>query len=494
MKDSPLGNDSGHSPHLPDESSLDPTNWQAFRKLAHEALDEAIHFLETVRERPVWQNVPDEVRGHLTAPLPKEATSLPEVYREFTQDIMPYATGNIHPRFFGWVHGSGQAGNLVAEILSAAMNSNCGGRDHGAIYVEREVIGWFRDLFGFPSESAGLIVSGTSMASLIALGVARNSVSDSVRKDGVRELPRSLTAYTSAEVHDSAVKAFEILGIGSSSLRKIPVNPDFTMDINALKEAIANDRAAGYQPFCVIGSAGTVNTGAIDDLDQLASLCAVEKLWFHVDGAFGALCMMSERLRPRLKGIERADSLGFDFHKWAHVQYDAGCILVRDGAAYRAAYSMKPAYLRRAERGLAAGDDWPCDYGPELSRSFRALKVWFAFKEHGASRFGELIDQNCAQAEYLAHRIESEPQLELLAPVNLNIVCFRLQREGLDADALDQLNKDIVADVQESGVAAPSTTRIKGQLAIRVNITNHRTKRSDLDVLVDAVLKAGQMR
>jgi glutamate/tyrosine decarboxylase-like PLP-dependent enzyme len=494
MKDSSLGSDLGHSPRLQDERSLDPTDWEAFRKLAHEALEEAIHFLETVRDRPVWQKVPDEVRAHLTAPLPKEGTPLPEVYREFTENILPYATGNIHPRFFGWVHGSGQAGNIVAEFLSAAMNSNCGGRDHGAIYVEREVIGWFKDLFGFPSESAGLIVSGTSMANLIALGVARNSISETMRKDGMKGLPRSLTAYTSAEVHDSAVKAFEILGIGSSSLRKIPVNSDFAIDTNALKQAIASDRAAGYQPFCVIGSAGTVNTGAIDDLNQLASLCAADKLWFHVDGAFGALCMMSERLRPLLKGIERADSLGFDFHKWAHVQYDAGCILVRDGAAYRAAYSMKPAYLRRGDRGLAAGEDWPCDYGPELSRSFRALKVWFALREHGTARFGELIEQNCVQAEYLAHRIENEQQLELLVPVNLNIVCFRLRREGLDAAALDQLNKDIVADVQESGVAAPSTTRIKGQLAIRVNITNHRTQRSDLDVLVDAVLKAGRLR
>jgi glutamate/tyrosine decarboxylase-like PLP-dependent enzyme len=494
MKDSPLGSDLGHSPRLPDERSLDPADWEAFRKLAHEALDEAIHFLETVRERPVWQKVPEEVRAHLTAPLPKKGTPLPEVYREFTENIMPYATGNIHPRFFGWVHGSGQAGSIVAELLSAAMNSNCGGRDHGAIYVEREVIDWFKELFGFPDESAGLIVSGTSMASLIALGVARNSISENMRKDGMKGLPRTLTAYTSAEVHDSAVKAFEILGIGSSSLRKIPVNPDFSMDINALKLAIADDRAAGYQPFCVIGSAGTVNTGSIDDLDQLASLCANEELWFHVDGAFGALCMISERLRLRLKGIERADSLAFDFHKWAHVQYDAGCLLVRDGVAYRAAYSMKPAYLKRAERGLGAGEDWPCDYGPELSRSFRALKIWFAFKEHGTARFGELIEQNCAQAEYLAHRIENEPQLELLAPVNLNIVCFRLRREELDATALDQLNKDIVADVQESGVAAPSTTRIKDQLAIRVNITNHRTQRSDLDLLVDAVLKAGRSR
>ena len=214
MKDSPSGRKAGNQPSLPDESSLDPSDWEAFRKLAHEALDEAIHFLQTVRERPVWQKVPDEVREHLTAPLPKEGAPLPAIYREFKENILLYATGNIHPRFFGWVHGSGQAGNIVAELLASAMNSNCGGRDHGAIYVEREVIGWFRDLFGFPSESAGLIVSGTSMATLIALGVARNSTSENMRKDGLKELPRGLTAYASVEAHNSVVKAFEVLGLG----------------------------------------------------------------------------------------------------------------------------------------------------------------------------------------------------------------------------------------------------------------------------------------
>jgi glutamate/tyrosine decarboxylase-like PLP-dependent enzyme len=486
--------DDGQKQVPTDEQSLDPSDWLAFRKLAHEALDEAIDFLETVRERPVWQKVPDEVRAHLCSPLPREGTALATVYREFTENILPYATGNIHPRFFGWVHGSGLAGNIVAELLSATMNCNCGGRDHGAIYVEREVIDWCKELFAFPDESAGLIVSGTSMANLIAIGVARNCASQSMRQDGVAGMPQSLTAYASAEVHDSAVKAMEILGIGSSSLRKVPVNADFSMDLTALREAIAEDRAAGKLPFCVIGCAGTVNTGAFDDLDELASLCASERLWFHVDGAFGALCMMSDRLRGRLKGVERADSLAFDFHKWAHVQYDAGCILVRSREAYRAAYSMHPHYLQHIERGIGAGEDWPCDFGPELSRGFRALKVWFAFKEHGTRRIGELVDQNCAQAQYLASRIESEPQLELLAPVSLNIVCFRLRNEALDAAALDKFNEDVVADVQESGVAVPSTTRIGGRLAIRVNITNHRTRRPDLDVLLDAVLAAGRKR
>jgi glutamate/tyrosine decarboxylase-like PLP-dependent enzyme len=493
-KNPPVADNRDPVPIPAEETSLDPSDWNEFRRLAHEALDETISYLETVRERPVWQPVPEEVRARLAAPLPKDETPLTDVYRQFTRDILPYATGNIHPRFFGWVHGSGQAGNIVADLLGSAMNSNCGGRDHGAIYVEREVMGWFKELFGFPAESAGLLVSGTSMANLIAMGVARNSLRGDMRGEGVIATAKNLTAYASAEVHSSVVRAMEILGIGSSALRKIAVNPDFSIDLARLAEQIAKDRAAGMQPFCVIGCAGTVNTGAIDDLEQLAALCAAQQLWFHVDGAFGALCMMSDRLRSRLKGIEKADSLAFDLHKWAHVQYDAGCVLVRSGDAYRAAYSMRPAYLQHISRGLSAGEDWPCDFGPELSRSFRALKVWFAFKEHGTRRIGELIDQNCAQAQYLAKRIASEPELELLAPVSLNIVCFRLLGAGMDAAGLDKFNENVVADVQESGVAAPSTTRIKRQLAIRVNITNHRTQRADLDTLVDAVLKAGRLR
>jgi glutamate/tyrosine decarboxylase-like PLP-dependent enzyme len=234
-----------------------------------------------------------------------------------------------------------------------------------------------------------------------------------------------------------------------------------------------------------------VNTGAIDDLDELASICETESIWFHVDGAFGGLGVLSDRLRPMLRGIERADSIAFDFHKWMFVQYDAGCILVRRGDLHRAAYSMRPPYLRRNDRGLAAGEDWPCEFGLELSRSFRALKVWFAMKEHGTRKLGCIIDQNCAQAQYVASKIRLEPNLVLMAPVALNVVCFRLQRDGIPADALDQINEEIVAVLHESGVAAPSTTRVRGHTAIRLAITNHRSRREDFDILIRAVVEAG---
>jgi aromatic-L-amino-acid decarboxylase len=282
--------------------------------------------------------------------------------------------------------------------------------------------------------------------------------------------------------------------LGSCSLRQIPCYPDFTINVAELRRAIEQDREAGARPFCVVGCAGTVNTGAIDDLEALAQLCAEEAIWFHVDGAFGGLCVLSESLGPRLKGIERADSLAFDFHKWAHVQYDAGCVLVRNAELQRAAYSMRPSYLQHSERGLSRGKVWPCDLGPELSRSFRALKVWFALKEHGTFKLAKSIERNCDQAQYLARRVANEPVLELLAPCTLNIVCFRALAPGLDEAGFDRLNEEIVADLQESGVAAPSTSRIRGRLAIRVNITNHRTEFGDLDILVDAVLKAAVAR
>jgi aromatic-L-amino-acid/L-tryptophan decarboxylase len=476
------------------ELSLDPAAWDEFRALAHRSLDDALDFVENVRERPVWRQAPQDVSAALLEPLPIRGEPLQEVYLQFQKLILPYVTGNIHPRFFGWVHGTGLASGIIAEMLAAAMNANCGGRDHGAIYVERAVLEWWKSLFGLPPQATGLLVSGTSMANLIGLAVARNSRTlAGVRAGGLKDYPNRLVAYASAEGHESIVKAVELLGLGSAALRKIPVNTALEMDIAALRQAIHQDRSAGLEPFCVVGTAGSVNTGAIDDLATLASLCADEKLWFHVDGAFGALCILSDRLRSRIKGIERADSIAFDFHKWMFVQYDAGCILVRNGDLHRASFSMRPPYLKHLQRGLAGGQDWPCEFGPELSRGFRALKVWFAMKEHGTQKLGQMIEQNCAQAQYLANRVQLEPELELLAPVKLNVVCFRFRADGLEAE-LDKLNEDVVADIQEAGIAAPSTTRIRGSLAIRVAITNHRSRLPDFDILVDAVLEAARRR
>jgi glutamate/tyrosine decarboxylase-like PLP-dependent enzyme len=239
----------------------------------------------------------------------------------------------------------------------------------------------------------------------------------------------------------------------------------------------------------VVGSAGTVDIGAIDDLAALSALCREQGLWFHVDGAFGALGVLSPVLAPRLAGLENADSIALDFHKWGQVPYDAGFLIVRDGDRHRDAFAAPAAYLRRETRGLAANSPWPCDLGPDLSRGFRALKTWFTLKTYGAEKLGAIITRTCALAAYLETRILAEPRLELLAPVELNIVCFRYR-----AREADKVNGEIVIDIQESGIAAPSTTILDGELAIRAAIVNHRTDRRDIDALISAVLDFGAQR
>jgi Flp pilus assembly protein TadD/glutathione synthase/RimK-type ligase-like ATP-grasp enzyme len=267
----------------------------------------------------------------------------------------------------------------------------------------------------------------------------------------------------------------------------IPVDGRYRMDPNALEQAIDADRRAGLTPFLVVGTAGTVDTGAIDDLDALATICRRQRLWFHVDGAFGALAILAPDLAPRLKGIERADSLAFDFHKWGQVPYDAGFILVRDGALHRKAFAAAVAYLKKERRGLAAGSPWPCDYGPDLSRGFRALKTWFTLKVLGSEALGAMISRTCALARYLESRIAATPQLELLAPVELNVVCFRYRAE--DAQGI---NAEIVTELQESGVVAPSSTTLDGRLAIRAAIVNHRTGAREIDLLVEKTVALGR--
>lgn len=471
-----------------DHPTLDPADWPAFRAEAHALLDAALDRMQSVGAGPVWQPPPDSLKETFSQPVPRAGRGAAAV-AETIAGLLPYGVGNTHPRFFGWVHGAGTPTSLLAEIGAAAMNANLGGRDHGAIHVERQVVDWCRVLMGFPAGASGLIVSGTSLATVIALKAARDRAlgAASARAGGARAA--RLVGYTSERTHACVARAFDILGLGSDALRKLPVDAAYRLDLAALNAAIDRDRAAGNTPFALIGTAGSVDLGAIDPLDSLADIAAREGLWYHVDGAFGALGMLSEALAPRLKGLERADSLAFDFHKWLHVNYDAGLVLIRSEADHRAAFADRPDYLKGAERGLAAGNPWPVDYGPELSRGFRALKVWAQFAEHGVDRLAAMIERNVAQAGWLAARIGADPALELLAPAALNICCFRYA--AAPPDTLDALNAEIVVRLQEQGLAAPSTTRIGGALAIRVNLTNHRTRQSDLELLLREVRRIG---
>ncbi len=472
------------------ETGLDPQDWQTFRAAAHDMLDAALDKMQSAGDGRVWTPFPDEQKQAFRAPLPRAGASAQEVQTRI-EALLPYGVGNTHPRFFGWVHGSGTPSNVIADIAAAAMNANLGGRDHGAMYVEKQVVEWCREIFGFPQGASGLVVSGTSVATIVALKTARDRALDfGSRTQGVGSA--RLVGYTSEQTHSCVARAFDILGLGSDALRKIPTDEAFRIDLAALNKAIATDKAAGLRPFVVIGTAGAVNVGAIDDLEGLADIARDEGLWFHIDGAFGASGILSEHVRPRLRGLERADSLAFDFHKWMHVNYDAGFVLMRSEKDHRRAYTERPDYLVATERGLSAGNPWPVEYGPELSRGFRALKIWAQLAQHGTDKLGALVTQNCAQAAYLGGLVEASDRVELMAPVALNICCFRLKVPGCDEGDLDRLNDEIVMRLHESGIAAPSTTKLRGQVAIRVNITNHRTRMADMDVLFNAVLELGQ--
>lgn len=480
-----LGTLDEHAPPGPD--TLDPSDWPAFRAQAHGMLDDILDYTEHIRDRPVWQPIPPTVRDSFRQPLPSKPSPLASIHNTFMRSILPYAVGNAHPGFMGWVHGGGTPVGMLAEMLAAGLNANLGGRDQIPVEVERQVAGWVRDLFGFPATASGLFVTGTSMANLIALLVARAwALGTGVRRSGVAAAGKRLVAYTSAGAHGCIAQAMDLAGLGTDALRIIPVNRQFEMDLHALQQAIVQDRGAGLTPFFLAASAGTVDVGAIDPLSAAARVARREKLWFHVDGAYGALAMLAPDLAPRLAGIERADSIAFDFHKWGQVPYDAGFVLVRDGALHRATFASADAYLRRETRGIASGSPWPCDFGPDLSRGFRALKAWFTIQAYGAERLGAAISKTCLLARYLRQCIEAEPALELLAPVALNIVCFRYR-----CRCPDQVNREIVADLHESGIAAPSTTSVNGSLAIRAAIVNHRTNHGDIDALVRAVLAFG---
>src|SRR5215216_4952740 len=331
--------------------SLDPENWDALRHLGHRMVDDVMEYLMSVRDRPLWQPIPDDVKDQFKQPLPIDPQGDESTYQDFLQYVQPYLKGNIHPCFWGWVEGTGTPFGMLAEMLAAGLNPNVNFGEQSPVYVELQVLDWFKEMFGYPAEAGGILVSGGSVANLIGLTVARNTKATfNVALEGLQAAQQRLVLYGSDEMHNSLQKAVELLGLGRNSLRRIPVNAGFQIDVELLKAAIAEDRARGDQPFCVVGNAGTVNSGAIDDLERLADICKKEGLWLHVDGAFGALAALAPKLRPLLRGIERADSLAFDLHKWLHVPYEAGCILIRDVERQHEVFSPSGAYLSHVTR------------------------------------------------------------------------------------------------------------------------------------------------
>lgn len=475
------------------EEGLDPEDWDAFRALAHRMVDRMLDVQQGIAELPAWRPVPESTEAFLKAPAPWEGAPAEAVYEEFLEHVLPYPTGTLHPRFWGWVGGTGTPLGMMADMLAAGMNATAGPFNDAAARVERQVLDWMKEAMGFPRAASGIVTSGGSLANLVGLAVARDVVAGyDVPGEGLVVGGERLRLYASEEVHSSVLKAAQLLGLGRSSVRLLAVDGAYRLRPGALEAAIAEDRARGDRPFAIVGNAGTVNTGAIDDLEAIADIARRERLWFHVDGAFGALARLSPRMAAKVRGMERADSIAFDFHKWAYVNYEAGCVLIRDAVAHRRSFTAPAAYLDAFPRGTAAQRDSSNTRGPELSRAFKSLKVWMTLRTYGLAKLGRMVDQNVAQAHYLARRIEAESTLELLAPVALNVVCFRFAPEGLDPARIDDVNREIVMRIQERGIAVPSSTRLRGRFAIRVAITNQRSRRPDFDALVDAVASVGR--
>jgi aromatic-L-amino-acid decarboxylase len=478
------------------EETLDPEEWESMRALGHRMLDDVMDYLETLRDRPVWQHAPQSVKAHFEGQPPPHPSPPEKVYQEYIDYILPYQLGNSHPRFWGWIAGSGTVTGMLAEMLAASTDSVSGSFSYVSNnYVEIQVIDWFKELLGYPRTASGLITSGCSSSNLIGLAVARNTMAGfDLRKEGMQNAPQKMTIYCSDEAHSSIQKAVELLGFGNDSLRRVPVNESMQINLAALEAAIKDDRANGFNPVCVVGAAGTTNTAAVDDLNALADICARERCWFHVDGAFGAWAAIAPEYKHLVAGMERADSLAFDLHKWMYLQYPVACILIRDAGHHRQAFSLTPTYLAHGEgdRGLTGVDvPWLSDYGFELSRGFHALKAWMTIKEHGTLKYGRLIRQNIDQAQYLARLVQSAPELELALPVSLNIVNFRYIRPGCNDNELDALNKQIERELQERGIAVPSTVTLRGRNYLHVAVTNHRSRKEDFDLFVREVIRVG---
>jgi glutamate/tyrosine decarboxylase-like PLP-dependent enzyme len=485
-----------HNSNQQFEETLDPQDWERTRQLAHAMVDDLIDYLRNIRQYPTWQHMPEDAKDHFKAPLPNDPQALSDIYQEFLEFVLPYPVGNIHPRFWGWVFGTGTIGGALAEFLAAAMNTNAGDLDHhSANHVERQVLDWCKELLDYPKEASGLLTSGCSSANLIALAVARNHKAGfDIRRNGLFSASNRLTLYTSQEAHSSIRKAVEFLGLGNNSLHIIPVNNQYQIDLTALQTAIDEDRLAGNQPICVIGSAGTTNTGAFDDLLGLSGICQKEGLWLHVDAAFGAWAKLVPAYHHLAEGLELADSLALDLHKWMYMPYEIGCLLIRHPQAHREAFTYTPTYLEPTGEGggLTGGDlPWLTDLGFQLSRRFNALKAWMSIKEHGVDKYARLIEKNINQAQYLVELIETSPELELCAPAPLNVVNFRFYKAYLSNNELNELNKHILIELQESGTAVVSSTTLQEKFVLHLAITNHRSLFDDFDFLVDKVNEIG---
>jgi glutamate/tyrosine decarboxylase-like PLP-dependent enzyme len=466
---------------------------EAFRRAAHALVDGIADHLSELPSRPVWQPVPDALREQLLdLPLPEHGAALEDMVATTLHDVLPYAMGNGHPAFFGWVNPPPSLAGVTASLAAAAMNPATVFGDHADIYAERSTVRWLAELVGYPHEpGGGLLTSGASAATIVCFAGARYralaAAGHDVRRDGLAGTPR-LVAYVPAEGHSCIRRAVELLGIGSGAMREVPLDGG-RLDEATLRAAIAADRASGALPALLVGSAGTVNAGLIDPLEALADVAAEEGLWFHVDGAYGALGVLDPAIADRYRGMERADSLALDPHKWLGVPIDSGCALARRPDDLRDAFSLIPPYLRQ-DAGGAVGSF--AEYGLEQTRPFRALKTWATIASRGRAGIAAQVIRQIELARELASLIEAEPELELAATPETSIVAFRARPAGCPEKRLEEINRTLPEAVQAGGRTFVTGTVFEGRETMRACILHPDTGSEHLRILVDEVVAAAR--
>jgi len=475
-----------------DEFDLPP---EEVRRLGQRATDLVAEHRATLLDRPVFGKVGPQA-PLFDRPLPRKGLPADDVLAFVREHVLPFAFGNSHPRFFAFINATADPLGTVADYLAAAMNPNCWGGDHAAVHVETQVMRWLAEILGLPPTAEGILASGGSMANFTALAAARRAMAKGdVREEGMAGVAR-MVVYASDQVHNCVDKSVDLLGLGLKQLRRIETDDHFRLRVDRLRVAVAADRRDGLHPAIVVGNAGTVNTGSIDPLDEVADFCREEGLWFHADGAYGGLAVISPRLRPLFAGMERADSVAADPHKWMYVPYAAGAALVREPGRLADTFRKPAEYLVHDALSPVIGPTSFNDRGPELSRGFRALKVFMGLLRHGTNGYAKAIEHDVALARFLADEVKRRPDFELLAEPALSIVNFRYRSAhagvGSEGPVLDALNRHVVNRLVGEGGFFLAPTLLKGRVSMRVAITNFRTREDDLVALLDEASRAGK--
>jgi aromatic-L-amino-acid decarboxylase len=481
-------------------AQLEPLS-EELRAWSEAAIEFVVRYHEGLRERRVAPDTTShEIRGAFDRALPEQGVGFATALREFEERLLPLTRHNGHPRMFGYVQSPGLAVASLADLLASTLNANLTAwrSAPGPVEIERLAIEWIRQMVDAHPSADGLFVSGGSMANLSALAVARRMRAPiDLAREGAHALPRAMRLYVSPETHHSVAKAATLLGIGSDHVREVPVDDGLRMRVDALETMIEEDRRAGHQPFCVVGTAGTVSTGAIDPLAALAGVAERHQLWFHVDASYGGFAALAPAVRGKLSAFARADSIALDPHKWLYLPLDCGCILYRDAAAARAAFAHDAEYTRVMDSAAAESFVF-WEYGPELSRRFRALKVWMMLRAIGLAPLRAAVEKDLACAAALADQVDASHDFERLAPVELSIVCFRhvpaVARQALDVAShtdrdgveqrLDAWNERLLVALQRDGSSYMSNASVAGRFALRACVMNHRTTLADMDVLL----------